>query len=207
MLTEEKGYLIAWPIFGTSNQLLASLILLAISVWLIKNGKNALFTIIPMLFMMVMTMWSLVSMVVRFFKSSPEILQGKVSTDISISGICGIVLLVLSLIIVLAWLAQRWRTAQAKTDQDEGNGRCLFYGQFNAQQKLMLLEIPQGLRCVILRGQQIEMAVDLPWEGLRPTGGAGPAPGGKPSARSLWGVPPLFREIWLRRLHQKGRKP
>jgi carbon starvation protein len=100
MLTKEKGYLIAWPIFGTSNQLLASLILLAISVWLIKSGKNAFFTIIPMLFMMIMTIWSLLSMVVPFIRSSPEILQGRVSTDILIPGICGMVLLVLSLMLL-----------------------------------------------------------------------------------------------------------
>jgi carbon starvation protein len=100
MLTKEKGYLVAWPIFGTSNQLLASLILLAISVWLIKSGKNAFFTIIPMLFMMIMTIWSLLSMVVPFIRSSPEILQGRVSTDVLISGICGMVLLVLSLMLL-----------------------------------------------------------------------------------------------------------
>jgi carbon starvation protein len=35
MLAREKAYLVAWPIFGTSNQLLASLTLLAVSVWLI----------------------------------------------------------------------------------------------------------------------------------------------------------------------------
>jgi carbon starvation protein len=97
MFTKEKGYLIAWPIFGTSNQLLASLILLAISVWLIKSGKNAFFTIMPMLFMMGMTIWSLFSMVVPFIISSPGILCGRVSTDVLISGTCGIVLLFLSL--------------------------------------------------------------------------------------------------------------
>jgi carbon starvation protein len=100
MLTKEKGYLIAWPIFGTSNQLLASLILLAISVWLIKSGKNALFTIIPMLFMMIMTVWSLLSMIIPFIRSSSGILQGSVSSDVLISGVCGIVLLFLSLMLL-----------------------------------------------------------------------------------------------------------
>jgi len=40
MLAREKAYLVAWPIFGTSNQLLASLTLLAASVWLIKTGET-----------------------------------------------------------------------------------------------------------------------------------------------------------------------
>jgi carbon starvation protein len=55
----KKAYLLAWPIFGASNQLLASLTLMAVSVWLIRCGKNALITLIPMAFMMVMTIWSL----------------------------------------------------------------------------------------------------------------------------------------------------
>jgi carbon starvation protein len=100
LLSKEKGYLLAWPIFGTSNQLLASLILLAISVWLIEKGKRPFFTIIPMLFMMIMTIWSLFNMVSPFLISLPEILQGKVNTDILISGVCGIILLVLSLMLV-----------------------------------------------------------------------------------------------------------
>ncbi len=60
MLAREKAYLVAWPIFGTSNQLLASLTLLAVSVCLIRTGRNALFTLVPMAFMLVMTLWSLV---------------------------------------------------------------------------------------------------------------------------------------------------
>ncbi len=99
MFCREKAYLVAWPIFGTSNQLLASLILLAISIWLIKTGRPALFSIIPMLFMMVMTIWSLVSMIIPFVNSLPAISQGSFQTDILISGICAISLLLLSLVL------------------------------------------------------------------------------------------------------------
>jgi carbon starvation protein len=100
ILTKEKGYLVAWPIFGTSNQLLASLTLLAISVWLIKNGKKPFYTVIPMLFMMIMTIWSLIDMISPFVSSLPVILSGRLSSDILISGICGTVLLVLSLMLL-----------------------------------------------------------------------------------------------------------
>jgi carbon starvation protein len=97
MLTKTKGYLVAWPIFGTSNQLLASLILLAISVWLIRTGKNAIYTIIPMVFMMVVTLWSLVLQFIPFLKSLPEILAGaSLKPDVLISGVFGIILFVLS---------------------------------------------------------------------------------------------------------------
>ncbi|MFH1335984.1 MAG: carbon starvation CstA family protein, partial [Candidatus Zixiibacteriota bacterium] len=109
MLTKTKGYLIAWPIFGTSNQLLASLILLAISVWLIRTGKNAIYTIIPMVFMMVVTMWSLVLQFLPFLKSIPEILAGEsLKPDTFISGVFGIILFVLSIWLIYEAINVLW---------------------------------------------------------------------------------------------------
>jgi carbon starvation protein len=98
MLTKEKGYLVAWPIFGTSNQLLASLTLLAISVWLIRTGKNAIYSIIPMIFMMVVTLWSLVLFVLPFLNSLPDLFAGVIAKpEFLISGIFGIILFVLGI--------------------------------------------------------------------------------------------------------------
>ncbi|MFH1220317.1 MAG: carbon starvation CstA 5TM domain-containing protein [Candidatus Eisenbacteria bacterium] len=105
MFTKDKGYLVAWPIFGTSNQLLASLILLALSVWLIKSGRNPIYTLVPMVFMMVMTVWSLVTLTTPFYKALPSIAGGGISSDIVISGICGSILLGLSL--ALVWEAAK----------------------------------------------------------------------------------------------------
>ena len=48
-----------WPIFGSANQLLGALALLAVGVWLIKSGKKAGFILIPMFFMFVVTLCSL----------------------------------------------------------------------------------------------------------------------------------------------------
>jgi len=94
MLAREKAYLVAWPIFGTSNQLLASLTLLAVSVWLIKTGRNALFTLVPMAFMLVMTLWSLVLQIAPWLRA---VLAGTpASPDAAISGVCGSVLMILS---------------------------------------------------------------------------------------------------------------
>jgi carbon starvation protein len=105
MLTEEKAYLVAWPIFGASNQLLASLTLLAISLWLIKSGKKPFFAILPMLFMLVVTIWSLINFIMPFMLSICSGQNNKISPDILISGICGIVLLVLTFILI--WEAIR----------------------------------------------------------------------------------------------------
>jgi carbon starvation protein len=64
------GYRTFWTLFGTSNQLLAALTLLAISVWLHRLGKRYWFTFAPMLFLMVITVWSLVGQTVQFTKAA-----------------------------------------------------------------------------------------------------------------------------------------
>jgi len=101
MLTQEKAYLVAWPIFGTSNQMLASLTLLALAVWLIHSGKKAYYVIWPMAFMMVVTMTALILQVMPFFRALKDMTHGVAGkTDIMISGICGIILLVLSCVLI-----------------------------------------------------------------------------------------------------------
>jgi carbon starvation protein len=102
LLTKEKAYLVAWPIFGTSNQMLASLTLLVISVWLVRCGKSAVYTILPMIFMLVTTVTALVLQIRPFALSFADILAGKaVKPEVIISGICGVVLLILGGLSVL----------------------------------------------------------------------------------------------------------
>ena len=56
------GYLL-WPLFGTSNQLLAGISLLLISVWLKQRGQNPVYTLVPMIFLLVMTFWAMIDQV------------------------------------------------------------------------------------------------------------------------------------------------
>ncbi len=53
------SYLTIWPIFGTANQMLAALALLAITAWLKKEGKETFMITIPMYFMFAVTFTSL----------------------------------------------------------------------------------------------------------------------------------------------------
>ena len=53
------SYLTIWPIFGTANQMLAALALLAIAAWLKKSKRNHLMITIPMYFMFAVTFCSL----------------------------------------------------------------------------------------------------------------------------------------------------
>ncbi len=55
-----------WPVFGTSNQLLAALTLLVISVWLAKNKIKNWFTVIPMIAMFIITLWALAILILQY---------------------------------------------------------------------------------------------------------------------------------------------
>ncbi len=57
----EGSYLRFWTLFGASNQLLAALTLLSIAVWLRKEGRGALFVILPLVFVLTITVWALVA--------------------------------------------------------------------------------------------------------------------------------------------------
>ena len=51
-----------WTLFGASNQLLAALTLLAITVWLHRRRQRVAFTLYPMLFVLAVTLWALVKL-------------------------------------------------------------------------------------------------------------------------------------------------
>jgi carbon starvation protein len=53
------GGLVIWPLFGTTNQLLAALTLLVLSVFLLKQKRPSRYTFIPFLFLLTMTVWAL----------------------------------------------------------------------------------------------------------------------------------------------------
>ena len=57
------GYARIWPLFGSAIQLLAALSLLAVAVWLKKTGKNYHMLTIPMIFMLVVTLFALVLLI------------------------------------------------------------------------------------------------------------------------------------------------
>lgn len=63
-----------WPVFGASNQLLAALTLLVITLILIKQKSKYVVTLIPMLFMMVVCLWALVSLLISNIKAGNTVL-------------------------------------------------------------------------------------------------------------------------------------
>ncbi len=55
-----KGGLILWPLFGTTNQLVAGVTLLVVSVWLRRAGRPILYTLVPMFLVVAATLLAMV---------------------------------------------------------------------------------------------------------------------------------------------------
>jgi carbon starvation protein len=51
----EATVMAMWPAFGVTNQLLAVLVLLTVTIWLIKLKRPSLYTRIPLIFMLITT--------------------------------------------------------------------------------------------------------------------------------------------------------
>ena len=98
------GYSKIWPLFGAANQLLAGLALLTVCAWLGNIGRNNKMFYIPMVFMMIVTIWSLFQTVTnrigQITSDNPEVLA-KVDWGTYAQAILGALLIVLALF--LAW--------------------------------------------------------------------------------------------------------
>jgi carbon starvation protein len=100
LLTAGKdGYRTFWTLFGSSNQLLAALTLLGISVWLRRTGRPCWFTVVPMLFVLAITVLALV-LQVRGFLAQTRAADGSIVPGMVANATVGVVLLLLA-----AWFA------------------------------------------------------------------------------------------------------
>jgi len=66
----EGSWVKFWTLFGASNQLLAALTLLSISVWLHQRRQKIAFTLIPMLFVLAVTLWALTKLTIANFSAT-----------------------------------------------------------------------------------------------------------------------------------------
>lgn len=101
LLLASGGFTTLWPIFGSANQLLAALALLAVAVWLSKKKVNPTFVLIPMFFMFAVTLSSLLLLAIQNYNNGTYILSF-------------IAALLFLLSIVLAWFARN----SLKKDED-----------------------------------------------------------------------------------------
>ena len=71
-----SGGLLIWPLFGTTNQLLAGLTLLVITIMLVRRGRPAIYTLAPLVFLLVMTLFALLIQLKSFYDKQDWFLLG-----------------------------------------------------------------------------------------------------------------------------------
>ena len=104
LIVAGKGsYQLFWSLFGTSNQLLAGLSLLAITVWLKKQRRPYWYTLAPMVFVMAVTVTALVL-------QARALVEASVLTAPWINGLVSATLLGLATILVI-YAVRAWKVA------------------------------------------------------------------------------------------------
>jgi len=71
-----RGGLILWPLFGTTNQLVAGVTLLVVSIWLKRRGRPVIYTALPMVFVALATLGAMTGEVLGYFTSTRWLLAG-----------------------------------------------------------------------------------------------------------------------------------
>ena len=61
-----KGGMVLWPLFGATNQLLAGLSLLVITIYLLRKKRSIMPAVIPFIFMVVMDGWAMLINIKKF---------------------------------------------------------------------------------------------------------------------------------------------
>lgn len=62
-----QGGLALWPLFGTTNQLVAGVTLLIVSIWLKRQGRPYIYTLVPMLAVSAATAWAMLGNLVEYY--------------------------------------------------------------------------------------------------------------------------------------------
>lgn len=64
-----SGGMIIWPLFGSTNQILAGLTLMVLSVILMRLGRPVRYTLLPMIFVLIISFWAGVIKLIEFYQS------------------------------------------------------------------------------------------------------------------------------------------
>lgn len=93
-----------WTLFGASNQLLAALTLLSITVWLYRARQRIAFTLLPMVFVLTITLWALGALVVSNLRAT-KVAAGQLDVEI-INAIASAALVLLALYLAVLALVR-----------------------------------------------------------------------------------------------------
>ena len=75
-----------WSLFGSTNQVLGALTLLAVTIYLRQNGRNYVYTLLPMVFMLTVTIIAMVIDIRKYWNGGQLLLWG-VATSIFVLSV------------------------------------------------------------------------------------------------------------------------
>ena len=108
-----NGYAKIWALFGSANQLLAALGLLAVATWLANVGKDNKMFLIPMAFMLCVT---IASLLINSWQQFNVILAGGADWGPYVQVVLGLMLVVLAVVLAIegvTTIAKQKKTAKA----------------------------------------------------------------------------------------------
>ncbi len=105
MLVLSGTWVYLWQLFGASNQLMAALGLLLVTVWLRSIGKNPTYAAIPMVFMYITTM---ASMIVTAYNLYVSVLTAPAFAGQAIVQAGGLAMILVSLLLFVAAAIIAW---------------------------------------------------------------------------------------------------
>ncbi|MCK4659533.1 MAG: carbon starvation protein A [Phycisphaerae bacterium] len=109
-----------WQLFGTTNQLLAALGLLVVSVMLYKWGKPIVYTAVPLLLMLVSVSWAMAYKLSEFWHSYRQSISAGGPTD---TGSLSLFIVGLCVLVLTAWLIVEGVIAFARHRPEEARGK------------------------------------------------------------------------------------
>jgi len=98
--SRQNAWLDFWVLFGSSNQLLAALTLLGVTVWLAKSGRAWWYTAAPMAFVMIITVWALIRQAYTG-ATAKRLADGSVNSTALINAAVAVVLIALAGMVVV----------------------------------------------------------------------------------------------------------
>jgi len=101
-----QGGLALWPLFGTTNQLVAGVTLLIVSIWLKKLGRQVAYTLVPMILIGGVTVFAMAGNLIDYFANFEELW---------LLAIVGSIVLVLDIWVVLEGMKVLSSTTRSRT--------------------------------------------------------------------------------------------
>lgn len=109
--TPVPAWKVFWTLFGTANQLLAALTLIGVTVWLLRMGKNWLYTAIPAAFMVMITFTMLGLILYDWARNFNDVWQQR---RFDVNGPLTTILLALGVLLVVEAVVVISRTLRAR---------------------------------------------------------------------------------------------